>query len=107
MNGVGNVGNKKFCLWPLRCRDLWRSALPGGLKQTAIGHQPPADNLTEPYSVILWWGGVWTMSTRVARSLAMTMWPCGHDHARAFVDNVDNVDTTFQSLAKWGGCELW
>jgi len=29
MNGVGNVGYKKFCLWPLRCRGHWPPALPG------------------------------------------------------------------------------
>lgn len=46
---------------------------------------------------------MWAVSTQPARSLAMTMWPCGHDHARAFVDNVDNVPTCFKSLAKpWG-----
>lgn len=38
MNGVGNVGYKKFCLWPLRFRDLWPPALPGGHQPKANGH---------------------------------------------------------------------
>lgn len=53
MGRVGNVGNKKFCLQLLRFRDLQPPALPGPLKQTAIGHTALAGNLTEPYIVVL------------------------------------------------------
>jgi hypothetical protein len=102
---VGNVGKhfKKFCSRPLRCRDLWSPALPGAIDRKQTATRPSTTNLTEPYIVVLWWGAMWAVSTRPAGSLAMTMWPCGHDHARAFVDNVDNVVTCFKSLAKpWG-----
>ena len=57
------------------------------------------------YNVVLWWGGVWTMSTQPGGSLAGAMRHACARHAWTFVDNVDNVDSGFQSLAKWGGCE--
>jgi hypothetical protein len=65
---VGNVGNKKFCLWPLRFRGPWPPALPGGLAPKA---KWPRDlqltNLTEPYNVVLWWGAMWALLTLPTR----------------------------------------
>ena len=45
---------------------------------------------------------MWAVSTLPGGSLAMAMWPCSHDQARAFVDNVGNVPTIFFSLPNVG-----
>ena len=93
---------KNFVRGPSAAVTFGARPYPGALSRKPNATRHTAINLTEPYNVVLWWGAMWAVSTQPARSLAMTMWPCGHDHARTFVDNVDNVDTTFQSLAKRG-----
>ena len=95
---------KNFVCGPSAAVTFGARPYPGALSQKAKSHGGPMLTiLTEPYIVVLWWGAMWAVSTQPASSLAMTMWPCGHDHARAFVDNVDNVVTCFKSLAKWRG----
>ena len=72
MNGVGNVGYKKFCSWPLRCRDLRPPALPGGpSSKQQMATRPAAYKPYNPYNVVLWWGAMWAVSTQPARSLAL------------------------------------
>ena len=86
---------KNFVCSPSASVALWPGPYPGGLAPKANGHAACSPKPYNPYSVVLWWGAMWAVSTRPGGSLAMTMWPCGHDHARAFVDNVDNVPTHF------------
>ena len=86
---------KNFVRGPSAAVTFGARPYPGALKQTAIGHATCSRQPYNPYSVVLWWGAMWAVSTRPGGSLAGVMWPCGHNHARAFVDNVDNVVTRF------------
>jgi hypothetical protein len=103
MNGVGNVGNKKFCLWPLRFRDLRRSALPGGHQANGKRPRGPQPVTLQSLQCSTLVGG----NVGIAYIAYMVRaWGFCHAPGRPDVSNVGNVSNVFgevESLAKrWG-----
>ena len=103
MGRVGNVGNKKFCLWPLRCRDLQPPALPGGPQPKAKSHGATS---RQPYRTLhcstLAGGnvGIAYIAYRV-RAWGFRLAPGRPDVGN--VGNVGNVFEVIKSLAKRRG----
>ena len=62
---------KNFVCGPSASVAIGRRPYPGAIKQTANATRPPADNLTEPYNVVLWWGAMWAVSTQPGGSLGV------------------------------------
>ena len=86
---------KNFVRGPSAAVTFGARPYPGALKQTAIGHAARSLQTLQYLQCSTLVGGN-------VGSVHMTRWlvghdhvPCGHDHAWTFVDNVDNVVTSF------------
>ena len=100
MGNVGNVGYKKFCSRPLRCRGPWPPALPSPLQ--ANSNRPPAMQPTTLQCTTLVGGNV----SHAYIAYMVRAWGFCHALGCLDVGNVGNVGNVFgevESLAKrWG-----